>query len=167
MDAVLDQPLDAVALKSKLRKLKSTTCIGGSQSAMPATDDRGSLDIAEEYLIKLIATIGLQESRERMRAFLVNIKSGILDLARMVASRQWERLEAASSDFATSAGALGAISLNDGLLILGDAARNGDIEHATAALLDIKSTWERTRFKLGACIDVALNCKDGFSDSNT
>ncbi len=139
MDSVLHKPLDLSRLPMRLRE-----AVSAMQPAAPLVAGDASLDIADEYLTVLVAEVGLERARSCITEFLAQMTTTLPQLDAYAGS-DLTMLGHLAHNVAGVAGTLGVTSLLDGLLLVEDAARQGDAVRVQSTLQEVRDTWDRVQ----------------------
>ena len=119
------------------------------------------MKIAYEYLKLLLAEVGEKRARLYVTAFLADTIVHIATMTRLMDDGALEELNRLAQSLASITSTLGAISMSDGLLMLGDAIRLEDSAQVEAAMRDVRSSWERTRVMLRPRFEAMASSRGG------
>src|SRR6185437_2871865 len=152
MDAVLHKPVDVSRLPLRLREAiaaagRITAAEEADQSTLKAEADV-ALGIADEYLEALLLEVGIERTRTYVETFLVDTEAHLPDMEHCLHSSEYPMLGKLAHNLAGVAGTLGAVSFADSLLLLEDAARDGDSRRLEVALKGVLTTWHHVRASL-------------------
>jgi HPt (histidine-containing phosphotransfer) domain-containing protein len=169
MDEVLHKPVDVSRLPLRLREAisaaRKATVAGETDQLDLQAEADSALDIADEYLEALLLEVGIERTRIYVDDFLVDTEAHLPEMERLLRASECPALGRLAHNLAGVAGTLGAISFADSLLLLEDAAREGDSRRLDLALKEMLTSWHRVKTNLRWRFEALVSKRPAQEDS--